>query len=253
MIEQIRSSHGDNYSYVVHDSSSKSAVLVDPVAVDRVQDYLNENDLRADTIVNTHGHGDHTSGNKAFQMEEQAQILAHPEAKQRIGRVDGTVAEGDVITAGSVEAEVIYTPGHTAGSITLKTDRGLITGDALFIAGCGNSRFGGDTRDLFETMRDKFRPLPDNLNLYPGHDYAVRNLKFALDVYPSNKKAEQKLQEVKKEKVDNREPTSTLGDEKTYNPFLIYDDRDLAQNLDLPAQYTNWDVFKALRQRRDRW
>lgn len=253
MIEQIRSSHGDNYSYVIYDDSEEHAVLVDPVAVDRVEEFLEQNDLLAGTVINTHGHGDHTSGNHQFQLREQAQVLAHPKESDRVGKVDREIEEGEVVSVGDVDIEIIHTPGHTKGSICLKTDKGLITGDTLFMAGCGNPKFGGDTRDLYETMRDKIRPLDDDLTVYPGHDYAVRNLEFALNVDPDNEGAERKLNEVRGRKVDDREPTSTLGEERQYNPFLRYDENLFYETLELSSQKTDWDIFQELRARRNHW
>jgi hydroxyacylglutathione hydrolase len=228
-------------------------VLVDPVAEDRVESFLDEHDLIAHTVINTHGHGDHTSGNHSFQLQDRAEVLAHVKASDRVGKVDREIEGGDVIEVGAVSLEVIHTPGHTDGSIVLKTDSGLITGDTLFLAGCGNPKFGGDTRALFETFRDKIRPLDDDLKVYPGHDYAVRNLEFVREVDPDNETANRKLNEVKGRKVDGEEPTSTLGEEKSYNPFLRYDDNAFADVLDLPEQFTHWDVFRGLRQRRNQW
>lgn len=253
MIEQIRSSHGDNYSYVIYDDADDDAVLVDPVAVDRVEDFLDENDLLAGTVINTHGHGDHTSGNHQFQLQEQAQVLAHPKESDSVGKVDREVNGGDVVSVGGVDIEVIHTPGHTNGGICLKTDDALITGDTLFMAGCGNPKFGGSTRDLYESMRDKIKPLDDNLTVYPGHDYAVRNLEFALDVDPNNEVAERKLNEVRGLKVDDREPSSFLEEERQYNPFLRYDENIFYETLDLSSQNTDWDIFQELRARRNHW
>jgi len=253
LIKQFRSPHGDNYSYVIYSESSTEAALVDPVAVSPVKDFLDQQDLIARYVINTHGHGDHTSGNSSFQSEDRTVFIAHSEAKERIGRADRTVDDGDTISVGSLEIEVLHTPGHTDGSICLIAGNGLISGDTLFLAGCGNPKFGGDTRKLFETMRDKIRPLSDELILYPGHDYAQRNLEFAREVDPENFDLDEKTAHVRSVRIDGKEPRSTLREEKQYNPFLRYDNRRLAENLPLPDQYTGWDVFRKLRSLRNEW
>lgn len=253
MIEQIRSPHGDNYSYVIYDESAPETILVDPVAVDPIKKFLSERDLIARYLINTHGHGDHTSGNAAFQSEDRAVSIAHPEAKKRMGKADRTVTDGDTVSVGNVEVTILYTPGHTDGSICLQTEDALISGDTLFLAGCGNPKFGGDTRKLFETIRDKIRPLPDDLVLYPGHDYAQRNLEFVQEIDPENFNLDQKISEVRAARIDGNEPSSTIEEEKQYNPFLRYDNRTVAEHISLPQQYTGWDVFQKLRSLRNQW
>ncbi|MFB6354974.1 MAG: hydroxyacylglutathione hydrolase [bacterium] len=254
MIERIRASHGDNYSYVIYDDDQSECLLVDPVAVEGVKKFLSEQDLDPVYVINTHGHGDHTSGNQAFQFQMKARLLCHEEESSRVPKADSQLEDEQVIDLGSLKVKVLHTPGHTSGSICLKTQEGLISGDTLFLAGCGNPKFGGDTRELFETMQKKIRPLPDNLILYPGHDYAMRNLEFVSEINPGNEFAEQKLNEVKVSGMDQEEPRSTLGEERQYNPFLRYDQDELARQLEgLPAQYNYWDVFKRLRQLRNNW
>ena len=253
MIEQLTSPRGDNYSYVLHDGHHDTAMLVDPVNVDPVQQFLDEEGLEPRFVVNTHGHGDHTGGNSAFR-EQGAELIAHRLEENRVGDVDQIVLDGETLEVGNLDVQVIHTPGHTAGSICLRTDDGLISGDTVFLAGCGNPKYGGDTRDLFETFRDKIRPLDDSLNLYPGHDYALRNLEFAQDCEPRNTHIEEKLEEIRERRQSDQPPRSTLGEEKSYNPFLRYDQDSLRNNLsNIQYRDSDWDVFKELRDLRNRW
>ncbi|MGM0380469.1 MAG: MBL fold metallo-hydrolase, partial [bacterium] len=213
MIKQIRSSYGDNYSYVIYDEHDGRAVLIDPVAHEEVKRFLLENDLTPEYLVNTHGHGDHTQGNQVFHQEMGSKIVAHSRAASAIGKVDRKVEDGDKLEIGNIQLEVIYTPGHTSGSICLRGADSLFSGDTVFLAGCGNPKFGGDARELFRSIKQKIVCLPDYLELYPGHDYAVKNLEFALHIEPDNQFATSKLDEIKASRMQNNEPSSTLGEE----------------------------------------
>lgn len=252
MIEQLRTQHGDNYSYVVYDEPGGEALLVDPVATGRVSEILEDLSLTIEYLVNTHGHGDHTSGNNSF-MSDGVRLLAHPEESSGVGSLDQGLEHGDTVDVGGITVEVLHTPGHTSGSICLKTPNALISGDTVFLAGCGNPKFGGNTRDLFESFKTILRPLDNDLVLYPGHDYAERNLNFARSVDPDNPRVNDKLDEIKSSSPGD-EPHSTIGEEKDYNPFFRYDDPGLVENLEeLPDQPSDWDVFSRLRELRNQW
>lgn len=252
MIEQLRSPHGDNYSYVVFDDPGGDALLVDPVAEDRVQSTLDRLSLKPSYVINTHGHGDHTSGNETF-TEMGASLAAHAEEASRINGVDRTLEDRDTLRVGSLEMTVHHTPGHSSGSICLTVPGALLAGDTVFLAGCGNPKFGGNTRKLFESFKANIRHMENDRVLYPGHDYAERNLKFAESIEPDNPAIKDKLDEIQA-LADDEEPHSTLAEEKRYNPFLRFDDEDLIKNLsNLPSDPTEWDVFKQLRELRNRW
>jgi hydroxyacylglutathione hydrolase len=249
VIERVRAASGDNYSIVLYDREGGEACLVDPVAIQSVSQVIKEKNLDPVYLVNTHGHGDHTAGNQRFaRMADE--VVGHENERGSIDGLTKTVTDQDALTVGDLTIEVLHTPGHTDGSICLKTDNALISGDTVFLAGCGNPSFGGNTRELFRSFRDKLVHLNDDLELHPGHDYAERNLRFAKSVDPDNPAIDEKLNEAQ----GNGEPTSTLGDEKSYNPFFRYDDPDLIDNLDgLPEAPSNWDVFRRLRELRNQW
>ncbi len=260
MLKQLRSRHSDNYSYVVYDEETREAVLIDPVATERVKEFLLENKLDPRLIINTHGHGDHTQGNSYFQINMGTEVFCHPLARGSVGKVDATIDHGQKIQVGSETLEVIHTPGHTDGSICLRGEDYLLSGDTLFIAGCGNPGFGGDTKKLFKSIKFKLKPLEGGLELYPGHDYAIRNLEFARDIEPANKLIERKLKQVRVAKMDGEEPKSLLAEEKKYNPFFRFDDRRFIGRLEihesgdeLPSECTDWDVFKHTRELRNKW
>ncbi len=254
MIEQIRSRYGDNYSYVVYDEQSREALLIDPVAVEPIKEFVSDQELQVKYLVNTHGHGDHTRGNQAFRQEMGVKIAAHEKESAKIGKVDRKLEEGELLTAGDIELEVIHTPGHTSGSICLQGAEALFSGDTVFLSGCGNPKFGGDARSLFTSVKQKIKRLPDYIELFPGHDYAVKNLEFALHIEPDNQFATSKLDEVKAARMQNNEPASTLGEEKKYNPFFRFDEERLRNHLDdLSADPTDEETFLLLRKLRNSW
>jgi hydroxyacylglutathione hydrolase len=248
VIERRRAPSGNNYSYVLYDEPGGSACLVDPVAVQEIRDVLEEKNLDPVYLVNTHGHGDHTSGNSHFTPE--VEVLCHEKATRRVGHPDRALQDGEILPVGSLDIEVLHTPGHTDGSLCLKTDSALVSGDTVFLAGCGNPKFGGNTRKIFESFKKKIRPLSGDLTLCPGHDYAEKNLRFAENVDPENDAVQQKLRDVR----SGGEPRSTLEEERTYNPFFRFDEPELAANLDgLPPSPSDWEVFERLRDLRNQW
>ncbi len=222
--------------------------MVDPVAVREVRDVLRDKNLEPVKMVNTHGHGDHTSGNTEFRSS--VELLCHKNATERVGTPDRTLRDGEILSIDSLEIKVLHTPGHTEGSICLRTDSALISGDTVFLAGCGNPKFGGNTRKIFESFKNKIRPLPGSLTLHPGHDYAEKNLRFCLEVDLNNEAARDKLNEIQ----TGGEPLSTIEEEKAYNPFFRYDAPEITENLNgLPTSPGNWETFERLRELRNQW
>jgi hydroxyacylglutathione hydrolase len=170
--------------YVVVDPVTKEACLIDPGADPAViKDYLRKNGLELRFIINTHGHGDHIAANSQFK----APVYIH--------RLDGDfltdtglnlsgmfisgitspkasrlLDDGDIIALGNLKLKVIHTPGHSPGSISVKVDGAVFTGDALFAGGIGRTDFAyGDTDLLMKSISKKLFTLDDNTVVYPGH------------------------------------------------------------------------------------
>jgi hydroxyacylglutathione hydrolase len=140
-----------------------------------------------------------------------------------LGLTNG-VEDGDEFNIGDLKVQVLFTPCHTKGHVlylvSSEDKQALFSGDTLFSAGCGRF-FEGDATQMQSAM-DKIAKLSDSTDLYCGHEYTLGNLQFALTVEESNKSVVmEKLQNVL-ELLENGKPTvpSTLGEEKTYNPFM---------------------------------
>lgn len=176
--------------YVVGCEGTKEAVVIDPglesdKQAQEILDFVKEKDLHIKYIVNTHGHSDHTAGNIILKEATGAPILIH-ERDASCVHADRKLRDGDVIQIGCLKLVVLHTPGHTKGGISLLVDNVVFTGDTLFSGAIGRTDFpGGSYQELIQSIRNKLLPLPDAVEVYPGH-----------------------------------ESPTTLGKEKKTNPFL---------------------------------
>ena len=247
MIEKLRDNNSDNYSYAIYGQNSTEVILVDPVAVMALTNFLDKKNLTAKCIINTHSHYDHTGGNRYFG---DCPVMAHPEAD--VPGKTRPLKDKEVLDISGVNIKVLYAPGHIPDHIILVVDNAyLISGDVLFLAGCGNTCYGGNVRKLFQTFKYILEPLSDNLVVCPGHDYSIENLLFAKKVEPDNYYIKTKIDEIKNLKKINQEPVSTLMEEKHYNPFFRTDSLSIRNNLKLAYNASSEDAFYAIRKARD--
>lgn len=252
MIEQVQSQRSDNYSYIIYSEDAGEAVLVDPILVQEVRHTLAVKRLKVVAIINTHYHSDHISGNSSFAGDD-VEVWVPAKEKDRIGGYTGVLDDGMKFTKAGITIECLETPGHTPGSISLICDNeSLICGDILFLAGCGNPNFGGNAEQIYGTFSNIFTRLPYDLRVYPGHNYAEKNLRFAQVVEPGNNAITKKLNDVIAANRAGTPPASTLAEEKTYNPFFRYDSTEIRRNLGL-ENGSDREVFLELRRRRNRF
>jgi glyoxylase-like metal-dependent hydrolase (beta-lactamase superfamily II) len=202
-----------NFVYLIGDQQTRQCLVVDP-AWD-VTDLIEEAEKDGMKIVGalaTHYHPDHIGGAFfGFTIEGIAKLLERLSVKIHVHREE---AEGvklltgasdsdlilhdssDVLELGNLKIEFIHTPGHTPGSQCFLVNGRLVSGDTLFIQGCGRVDLpGSDPVKMYESLTQKLAKLPDHTILYPGHDYSDR-------------------------------PTSTIGDEKRTNHYLQIDSLD---------------------------
>ncbi len=256
MIFEFIPGGGDNLSYLIGDREGGEGCVVDPVDTGLILQYIQRYGINLSYVINTHSHFDHTSGNSKILKSTKAVLAAHAMESNEISGVGRKLKDGEELKVGQLNIRIIHTPGHTSGGICLQVESMLITGDTLFLSGCGNPRFGGDPDQLFESVYKRLFPLDDHLALCPGHDYAVKNLGFALDRNPENSSAQKKLQEVKESHKRGEIPLSTLGEEKSYNPFFRLDSEEIFQQLQKKKsslKHEPREIFKALRELRNTW
>ena len=190
-----------------------------------------------------------------------AKVIAHHKAGGKIPGMDRGVQAGDIIRVGkTVELECLDTPGHTMCHICLRSHTeqpALFSGDTLFNAGAGNTHNGGDTALLYATFAEQLTKLPENKQVYPGHDYIENNLKFTLAREPGNAAAAALLP-----RVAGHDPATsivtTLAQEKEHNTFFRLGNASIIARLrehfpDLPEQPDARTVFTRLRELRNKW
>lgn len=250
-----------NYNYLVACPETGEALAIDPLDSEKCLHQAKVRGWQITQILNTHEHHDHTGGNAAVVAATGAKVIAHHLAGGKIAGMDRGVKAGDIIKLGkTVELECLDTPGHTMCHICLRshTDQpALFSGDTLFNAGAGNCHNGGNVADLYKSFAEQLSKLPDNTQVYAGHDYIENNLKFTLSREPDNEAAQALLPKVSGHDAANAIVT-TLGEEKHFNTFLRLTNPSVIAHLrekfpDLPANPDPQTVFTKLRELRNTW
>ena len=210
----------DNYIWMFRDPASGSVAVVDPGQDAPALAAAEQRGWAITHILNTHWHPDHTGGNAGIKAATGAPIIAPAEA-EKVSAVDRVIAEGDSVSIGELVAEVWDIPAHTAGHVALyfEAAKMIFTGDTLFAMGCGRL-FEGTPEQMFANMQ-RFASLPDDVQIYCGHEYTLANARFANHVEPDSAAVSLRLVKVAemREKGEVTLPT-TIGEEKATNPFM---------------------------------
>ncbi|MDO5074717.1 MAG: MBL fold metallo-hydrolase [Bacteroidales bacterium] len=199
-------------TYIIHDTATREAAIIDcgalyPHEQKNLLDYIQEHELRIVHLLNTHGHFDHVFGlqwaSETFgvrpmlhQAEETLYLAAEEGLKLffphpfplPVPPIGKLLQEGDSIPLGEHNLKVLFTPGHTPGGVCFYDEQAavLLAGDSLFQENIGRCDLpGGNLSTLLQSLRDKLLPLPDAVVVYPGHG-----------------------------------PSTTIGHERKYNPYL---------------------------------
>ena len=250
-----------NFNYLIACGETGEALAVDPLDHEKCLRAAKDQGWTITQILNTHEHRDHTGGNAALKQQTGAKILAHRNAKDKIADMSRGLSAGDIVKVGrTVELEALDTPGHTMSHVCLlsHTDqRALFCGDTLFNAGAGNCHNGGHPSELYNTFSQQLSRLPENTLIYPGHDYIENNLRFTLSREPDNKRAQQMLDRLKGQDLDNAHVT-TLAVEREINTFFRLSSPTVIAKLreafaDLPENPDERTVFLKLRELRNKW
>lgn len=215
-------------TYVVFDSATKDAIIIDPVwdydpaasqlsqdSAEKVLSYVKKNDLKVHYILETHAHADHVSGSQVLKTKlpgakvgigakitEVQKVFKNvfnlsPDFKTDGSQFDLLLEEGKVLMAGSLKIETLSTPGHTPACASYIVGDAVFAGDAIFMPDYGTGRCdfpAGSAKAMYHSVHEKLFSLPDHYRVFVGHDYMPdgRPLKFE----------------------------STIGEEKTTNVHL---------------------------------
>ncbi|XP_049902736.1 persulfide dioxygenase ETHE1, mitochondrial [Epinephelus moara] len=212
LFRQLFERESSTYTYLLADTETKEAVIIDPVleTIDRDLKLIEELGLDLKVAVNTHCHADHITSTGL--MKKRLAGLKSAISKFSGAAADIHLKEGDKITYGKHYLTVRETPGHTDGCVALITeDQSMVfTGDALLIRGCGRTDFQqGCAKKLYKSVHVKIFTLPDQCLVYPAHDYKGQMV-------------------------------STVGEERRFNPRLtksLEEFVNIMNNLNLPKPH----------------
>ena len=189
IVEQIQIGPMANFTYIIGSEESREVVLVDPAwDLDHILKQVEENDYTISAALVTHYHPDHIGGHlfghdiagvADLLSTKPVKIYVHKLEADGLKQITGVsesdlvrVNSGDSLKLGGVEIEFLHTPGHTPGSQCFRIKNTLISGDTLFIDGCGRVDLpGSDRDDMFRSLQ-KLKSLPDDTILLPGHNYS---------------------------------------------------------------------------------
>ncbi len=195
-------------TYVLFDDETREAALVDGVdrQIDRDLGFIASENLNLKWVLETHVHADHITS--AAEVARRTGARTATPAGCDVPASSKQLLDGMSLPLGSGRIHVLHTPGHTAGSMCYRWGDAVLTGDTLFIGGCGRTDFQGGSADkLWHSVTGKLFALPDDTRVLPGHDYN-----------------------------GNRE--STIGQEKRTNPRLagksLEEFRAIMAGLNLP-------------------
>ena len=172
IFQQLFDSATWTYTYLLADSASKEAVLIDTVIenVDRDLKLIDELDLKLKYVLDTHIHADHVTG--AGKIRNARGIKTAVPKNANISCADINLSEGDQIKFGPYVIQVLETPGHTDASLSFVCEDMVFSGDALLIRGTGRTDFqSGSASQLYDSITKKLFTLPGDAKLYPAHDY----------------------------------------------------------------------------------
>ncbi|MCB0406250.1 MAG: MBL fold metallo-hydrolase [Bdellovibrionales bacterium] len=169
---QLFDAESFTYSYLLADTESGEAVLIDPVIenVERDLRLVEQLDFKLKYVLDTHVHADHVTGAGKIRELSGAKTVVGAGAKVDCANV--SIADDETLQFGSFTIKALATPGHTDGCTSYYIEGMVFTGDALLIRGNGRTDFQqGSSEKLFRSIVDKLYKLPKETKVYPAHDY----------------------------------------------------------------------------------
>lgn len=189
IVEQIQIGPMANFTYIVGSEDTKEVVLIDPAwDIDQILHRVEDQEYKVAAALVTHYHPDHVGGHLfGHDIDGVADLLSSSPVKVYVHKLEADglkqitglsesdlvrVHSGDTLDLGGVQIEFLHTPGHTPGSQCFRIKNTLISGDTLFIDGCGRVDLPGSNADAMFHSLQKLKSLPDDTILLPGHNYS---------------------------------------------------------------------------------
>jgi len=243
----------DNFGVLLHDPQSGATAAIDAPEAAPIEAALKATGWKLTDILVTHHHVDHTDGIAELKAKYKCRVVAPAAEATQIPGVDETVREGDTVKVGNLSANVLETPGHTLGHIAywFHADKLAFVGDTLFSIGCGRV-IEGTPPQMWQSLL-KLRDLPDDTQIYCGHEYTASNIKFALTIEPNNTALAARAAQAQQQ-IAEKQPTipTTIGEEKLANPFLRADKPDVAADIGMTGKPAA-EVFTEIRARKNKF
>mmetsp|Transcript_30546 Transcript_30546/g.51462 ORF Transcript_30546/g.51462 Transcript_30546/m.51462 type:complete len:260 (-) Transcript_30546:826-1605(-) len=243
----------DNYAYLIIDDVEKQAAAVDPVEPAKLLEAAKQEGVTITMILTTHKHWDHAGGNlEIAKLLPSIPIIGGE--KEKVPGCTDAVKNGDTIMFGNLAIKCMETPFHTSGHVCYGFSEGddasVITGDTLFVGGCGRF-FEGDAKQACQALVGTLAKLPQHTKVWCGHEYTMANLLFARTLEPNNGALLQKINWAKKQIAEGKFTVpSTIGDELNYNPFLRVHEVGIQDKC---GTNNITDTMAAVREKKDKW
>ncbi|GJE17643.1 hydroxyacylglutathione hydrolase [Methylobacterium marchantiae] len=238
----------DNIGVLIRDPATGACASIDVPEAGSVLKALEETGWTLTDILVTHRHLDHVEGIPEVKKRTGARVTAPRRAGAHVPEVDVAVVEGDRVRVGDLEAQVWETPGHCSDHVTywFREAKIAFAGDTLFTLGCGRV-LEGPPETLWHSL-ERFLALPDDTQVFSGHDYVLSNGRFALAADPDNQALQNRMTEAEAAKEAGRFLVpSTMRQERETNPFLRSTEPALAKAVNLPPNLPAQAIFIALR------
>lgn len=246
----------DNYAYVLLAPGSQRAVVVDPGEAAPVERALERLGLTLGAVLATHHHVDHVGGTRELaQRFPGLKVYGHVSDQGRIPEQSELLQHGDEFEVEGLSFRALHIPGHTRGALGYFGEGAVFTGDTLFAGGCGRL-FEGTPPQMYESLNVTLGALPDDTQVYCGHEYTASNLRFAAHVEPGNAAVSAKIARVAEQRARGEATVpSTLAEEKATNPFLRCSSAEIIANVSnaLGADRSPAAILGAVRAAKDRF